>query len=144
MMMEIQIEDINTLNPATITTTTATTGVDGAGGAGVRHQVNVGESGDTLSGSVYLTLVLQHSTDNSNWSDVTDAEYAVDGTNSAFDASDGSFAVIDAAAEDDVLCSISYIGPNRYSRVNIELTGTHSNGIPVSGTAVTGYLRKQP
>ena len=35
-----------------------------------------------------------------------------------------------------------YIGGKRYSRVQIDLTGTHTNGIPAAALAVLGHAEQ--
>lgn len=97
---------------------------------------NVGESGDTLSGSVYLELEVEDSADNTTFADAVDADVkdTVTGTNT------GTFALVDDATEDDAVYSCEYTGTERYVRPVINLTGTHTNGIPVSIIAIqTGY-----
>lgn len=94
--------------------------------------VNVGESNDTLSGSVYLELEVEHSDDNSAWSDCanTDISSSVTGTNT------GTFAKIDDAAEDATVYSVAYLGRKRYVRVVVNVTGTHTNGTPLAASAI--------
>lgn len=92
----------------------------------------IGESGDTLSGSVKVELEIEDSADDSSFSDAADADVEgfVAGTN------DGCFAVIDAAAEDDAVFKATYHGPERYVRPVINITGTHTNGIPIGILAI--------
>jgi hypothetical protein len=92
----------------------------------------VGESGDTLSGSVYLELELEHSDDDSTFADCTDAMV----TNSVTGNNTGTFGKVDAAAEDDALFMAEYKGNKRYVRPVISLTGTHTNGVPVAIVAL--------
>ena len=89
--------------------------------------VNVGNSGDTLSGSVYIELEVETSDDGSTWADAADADLSssVTGTNT------GTFAKIDAPAEDSAIFTVSYLGRERYVRVIANLTGTHTNGCPI-------------
>lgn len=92
-------------------------------------EFNIGNSGDTLSGSVYAELEIQTSDDNSTWVAAADADLsatAVTGTNT------GTIAVINAPAEDSLLIGTAYLGRERYVRGVVNLTGTHSNGIPVA------------
>lgn len=99
----------------------------------------VGVSGDTLSGSVKVELEVQHSLDDgagapAAWVACADADLlnSVTGTNT------GTFAVIDDAAEDDAVYATGYVGGRRFVRVVANLTGTHTNGIPLSAVAVLG------
>lgn len=128
-----------TLDPAVRTADANATGVDGRGYASVIHQVHMGASGDTLSGSVYVEYELEHSDDNSSWSDCADTDLqnpdtgesgAVTGNNT------GTFAKVDDAAEDSTLLAIRYVGTKRYSRVVVNVTGTHTNGFPVGAVAL--------
>jgi len=121
------------LDPAVTTATANTTGLDLAGTYGAMINVLIGESGDTLSGSVKWDLILQDSSDNSSWSAVTDNKYV----SFADVDSSGIYATIDAAAEDDANYPIGYHGPNRYVRVAVTKTGTHTNGTPIGATGIT-------
>jgi len=103
--------------------------------AGLGFIVNVGESGDTLSGSVSWTITLQESSDNSSFSAAADAdvELWLNGTRQSSNS-----VVIDAAAEDDAVIHVLYKGHEEYAAINIAKTGTHTNGTPFS---VTGLRR---
>lgn len=118
--------------------------VDHAGAHGVMHAAVIGNSADTLSGTVYWTITLEHSDDDSSWAAVDDASHVVDELNSSFNASTGALAVIDAPAEDTITVAAHYVGPKRYSRVVIDATGSHSSGTPVAALAVTSHHRKKP
>ena len=104
---------------------------------GAMALVNVGASGDTLSGSVKVDLILQDSDDNSSFSAVTDQNLVTDGT---VDSS-GIFATIDADGEDESVYYIGYVGGKRYLRVFADFTGTHTNGMPLSATIIKGFPR---
>lgn len=94
----------------------------------VRHVVDLGNSGDTLSGSVKIELEVQHSDDDSTWVACADTDItgAVAGTNT------GTYAVIDAPAEDSAIFTTEYIGGKAYTRTVLNVTGTHTNGTPIS------------
>jgi hypothetical protein len=134
-----------TLKSQTITTDTTTTAVNTEDCHGVRHIANIGDSGDTLSGSVKLDVKLQHSPDNSAWSNVTDAEHVAVPSTQTFTADNsGILATIDDGAEDDTIVQADYIGPYQYSRLSFDLTGTHTNGIVVGAVAQKTHPRKLP
>ena len=96
----------------------------------------VGESGDTLSGSVYIELELEESNDDSSFTDCADADV----TNTVSGNNTGTFAKIDAAAEDQAIYMCEYKGSKRYVRPVVNVTGTHSNGTPIGIMAVrAGY-----
>ena len=120
------------VDPATITSDTDGSSVDMLGYNWVTFMALVGESGDTLSGSVKIELEVEESDDDSSFTDVADAELQnyVAGTN------DGCFAVVDAAAEDDAVFKATYRGNARYIRPVINLTGTHTNGTPIGIVAI--------
>jgi hypothetical protein len=115
---------------------TPANGVDMTGYNGLVLMANVGESGDTLSGSVYLELQVQHSDDDSTYTAATDAMLSTAVTGSAT----GTAAKIDAAAEDSVTVAVGVKDPTqyRYWRMIANLTGTHTNGIPVGIDAIQG------
>ena len=102
---------------------------------GVLLVADVGASGDVLSGSVKVELEVEESDNGTAWTDAADADLttAVTGTNT------GTFAVIDDPAEDSAVYATAYKGNKRYVRVVANLTGTHTNGIPVGVVAVKGY-----
>jgi hypothetical protein len=106
--------------------------VDRKGYDGVLFQWSIGVSGDTLSGSVYSELELEHSDDNSTFTDCADANLSasVTGNNT------GTAAKIDDAAEDDVIVTVAYLGTKRYVRPVYNITGTHTNGTPTSCVAI--------
>ena len=106
------------VDPVVVTADTNSTAIDTQFDNGAMLIVNVGESGDTLSGSVKFDYILQDSTDNASFSAVTDTKSV---TYVTVDSS-GIFATIDAAAEDDAVHVIGYVGPNRYVRVVIDAT----------------------
>ena len=91
-------------------------------------EFTVGVSGDTLSGSVYANLEVQHSDDDSTFAAVANADL----TTSVTSDNVGTIAKVDAAAEDDAVFRARYIGKKRYVKCVLNLVGTHTNGIPVS------------
>jgi hypothetical protein len=112
---------------ATVTADQDCTAIDLKGYQSCGVDVVVGNSADTLSGSVYFLLEMEHSDDNSTWTDCADADIrdAVTGTNT------GTFAKIDAPAEDSAVFSVQYVGSKRYCRAVINAVGTHTNGTPI-------------
>lgn len=101
---------------------------------------NVGISLDTLSGSVYLEVEAQHSNDGSTWAAIPDAQLRKqDGTAGTVTGTNvGTLALINDPAEDDVAIGpVGYLGDNKYVRTYMNITGTHSNGIPVASQILT-------
>lgn len=134
-MQKEQVSDfkvVHCLTPATRTADANGTAVDTQGYGSVSFFALFGASGDTLSGSVYAEVELEESDDNSTFTDVADADVvtAVTGTNT------GTIAVVNDPAEDDQTYKAGYIGGKRYVRPVYNVTGTHSNGMPVAVIAV--------
>lgn len=121
--------DIPAVKTATVTGTT----IDLLGAEAALVMIHFGNSGDTLSGSVYWTPKLQESPDDSTWNDVA-----------AGDLINTELAVIDAPAEDSTIQSVGYKGEDRYIRAVITATGTHTNGTPIGITALLSHKRRQP
>jgi len=128
------VKEVTTKLAAVFTATENFVSVDHTNFNGVDQVINVGQSGDTLSGSVYIELILEDSDDNSVWTPVTDNDCVL---GPQVD-SNGVFDLIDDAAEDEKTISIGYRGIKRYSRVVAQFTGTHTNGTPLAGVAVLG------
>ena len=102
--------------------------------------VNMGNSADTLSGSVYIYLELQDSADGITYAACADADIS----NPITGAVTGTFALIDAPSEDTTLFKTSYKGTKRYLKVNVNFVGTHTTGTPVSVTAIKGSADFKP
>lgn len=122
------------LDPAVVTADANCSSVDLKNYGVCRFLVAVGESGDTLSGTVYIELEVEESDDDSSFTDVANAHLSASVTG----ANVGTFAKIDAPAEDDALYTVEYRGHKRYARVVVNVTGTHTNGTPIAVVAALG------
>jgi hypothetical protein len=117
--------------------TTEGTGVavDLKGYEGALVLFNIGNSLDTLSGSVYVTLSVQDSDNGSTgWADLASTKYRID---------EGSL-LIDDPAEDSIQTAVTVLagaGVKRYIRPLITFTGTHTNGFPIGATVIKGFPR---
>lgn len=129
-------------NPEVLTADKNGVTFDMQGFESLMAMVQVGVSGDTLSGSVFLELILQHGDlqDGSDAVAVTSADDVLPGTALPL----GVFATIDDPAEDDAVHTVGYRGTKRYVRVVVDLTGTHTNGIPVAVVGIKGDASNQP
>lgn len=128
---------IKTITPIVGNNTSEGTGVgvDLAGFEGALMIAHVGISGDTLSGSVYMTVAFQDSdASGSGYANIPAAQL-LGGANDV---------VIDDAAEDDVIIARSYIGNKQYVRVLITFTGTHTAGTPIQAQVTKGFPRHAP
>lgn len=119
---------VSQLLPSLIRTADATSAtLDLAGYDAAEVTVNVGASGDTLSGTVYWDFILQESTDGTVFSAVADADCLSKG-NALTTVTDGVFATVDSTDDDNTTYKIGYGGGKRYLHVKADATGTHSNG----------------
>lgn len=122
------------LAPVNATTSKTSSTIDMQGFSSANIVFAIGLSADTLSGSVYWTLKLQHSDTDSNYADVTDAE------TSNGDAS----IVINSGSLDETSYKIGYSGGKRYVQAVIAATGSHSSGTPVAIVALKGDATYTP
>lgn len=133
--MDLQNETTQTLILAPIVKNADAnlTEADQAGFRDLVFQVSVGASADTLSGSNYIELEVEHSdVSGSGFVDCADADIqsSVTGTTT------GTFALINATDEDDTLYTVQYIGGKEFVRVVLNFTGTHTTGTPIGVVAV--------
>lgn len=133
------LKTVQSLDPAVTTSARSGAPIDRQGFEAVEHIVLFGASDDTLSSTLKTEAKLEASEDGANWAAVTDAK-AVNGTVSAA----GVFATVDAAAKAQKEYRIGYVGNARYSRVTLALTGTHTNGMPVSALAILARAHVKP
>jgi len=116
------------------------TGIDLKGFSSAALIVNCGANGDTFSSSVKTNLQIEHSDDNSTFTDVTSNTDVTGGT---VDSS-GTFMTIDADGEMGKTYGIGYVGGKRYIRVVIDIVGTHSNGSIYGAVVAKGTPRSGP
>ena len=100
--------------------------------------------GDTLSSSVYFEVSLEHSDDDSTYTDCVQAD-VINGT---IDAG-GIWLKLDGTTGGDPDTTggdwqIGYVGGKRYLRLVLAKTGTHTNGTPISGVIVKSRPRVAP
>jgi len=128
------------IDPANTTADVDGSSIDLLGYGSALIVVSVGETGDTLDADNYIELELEESDNDSTFTDVDDADLrdAVDGTN------DGTFALINAADEDDSVYFCQYTGSKRYVRPVINVTGTHSTGTPIGAIGIRGLPKYPP
>jgi hypothetical protein len=128
------------LKPAVINSDTSSSAIDMAGYQELLAVVNVGLSADTLNGSNYIYLELQHSDTDSGYAACADADIV----NPVTGANTGTFAKIDDPAEDETVYFTAYKGNKRYLKVVVNFTGTHSTGTPIGITAIKGQAGAMP
>ncbi len=116
------------LHPVNSTATKTSSAIDLQGFYSSIIVFAIGQSGDTLSGSVYWTLKLQHSDDDSTYADVP-----LTGLLNATQT-----VVVDSAAKDRTAYGFGYLGGKRYVKAVATPTGTHSVGTPIGVIALKG------
>ena len=137
---ENNIAHTQLVDPAAATADVTSASVDMLGYGSVAFYVLVGATGDTLDGSNYIELEIQDSADDSTFAAVADVEI----TNSVTGTNTGTFALINAATEDDAVYMTEYKGSERYVLVEVNVTGTHTNGTPIGVLALRGNPQIAP
>lgn len=140
LVSELQVDQL--LEPAaSISVDTNSAEVDMQGFNSLAILGNIGESEDTLSGSVEIELKLEES-------DVSGSGFTAVADEDIIDAvagvAVGTFAHIDAPGEDDQVYKVGYRGHKRFVRAAVDFIGTHTNGTPISFTAIRGHANKVP
>jgi len=98
---------------------------------------DIGVSGDTLSGSVKFQPILKEADQDSGYTAVDSSDYITPGWATAF-------GLVDDATEDAVLMAAVYKGDKKFAKVDIDTTGTHTVGTPVSVIAICYRHRNVP
>lgn len=105
--------------------------IDRQGYEGLAFILNIGTNTDA---NAEFTVLVEHG-DEANLSDaVAVADTGLNGTE--------ALASFTAAADDDSVRKIGYVGGKRYTRVTITPSGNDSGNIFVSGVAVLGYAEQ--
>jgi hypothetical protein len=88
-----------------------------------------------------VDFVLEHSTDNSAWAAVAQADVlgATVATGGIVRSLIAAKAAIDAAPTE-----LSYIGGRRYIRLTADFSGTHATGTPMTAFAIRGLSESLP
>lgn len=130
------------------TTQTPTNGVDLKGFDSAEFVIHVGTVTNIAnSPQPSWAFKLQDSADDSTFADVTDSNFVLVGSAqsplAAPNSSTGVFLTIDAAAEDDKIYRVGYVGPKRYVRVVATAANT-PGGTPLSVAAILGHAGQTP
>ncbi|MDO8838515.1 MAG: hypothetical protein Q7V31_06260 [Parvibaculum sp.] len=134
------IATVQTLDPAVTTISRYGAPVDRRGFAAVEHIVCIGTTGETLSPALSIACAIEVSENGGDWQPVTAAHEVLGGTPDE----NGVFATIDDVAGDQRDYRIGYVGPARYSRVAVVLTGTHEEGTPIAALALLAHAHLKP
>ena len=106
--------------------------------------VHLGNSGDTLSGSVFIELEMEESDDGSVWNKVSNAQMEVPDSAQKGTEGDGVWQKVDAPALDDQVYKADYLGHKKFARLVLDFTGTHTNGIDLSASYLAGKALAEP
>jgi hypothetical protein len=98
---------------------------------------DIGNSADTLSGSVYWTLSLTEC-------DTSGGTYTAVAAADILGWAGAATYVIDAPAEDTLAVKVGYAGGKQYVKAVATATGTHSTGTPIGAVAVLGLPSHAP
>ncbi|MBY0407041.1 MAG: hypothetical protein K2Q01_05065 [Rickettsiales bacterium] len=121
-------------NPANSTTTRTSSAIDLQGFNSLSVVVCMGQTGDTLSGSIFWTLKLTHSNDDVSYTDVPASEIL----------SGVATAVINSNSLDETAYSFGYCGTRRYVKAVATPSGTHTTGTPIGMVALRGHPAYAP
>lgn len=130
------IKLVQSLAPAVRTADANGDGVDLKGFEAAAIVVDSGAEGVTLSSSVKIEFELEHSDDNTTFTDVAQADVI-----GATLGSNGLFLTLDDNAESPQISEIGYVGGKRYVRVVANFSGTHGTGTPLSAFVILGKPR---
>jgi hypothetical protein len=122
------------LNPVTSSTTKTSSTIDLQGFNSADVIFAIGASGDTLSGSLFWTLKLQHSDDDSVYTDTALADL----NNTALTV------VVNSSSLDKTAYGFGYQGGKRYLKGIATPTGTHTNGTPIGIFALRDAAAYKP
>lgn len=132
------IKLVQSLAPAVRTADANGDGVDRQFYEGVTIVVDTGAEGITLSSTNKIEFELEHSDDDSTYSDMSSSD--VNGTL----GTNGLFLTLDADAETPQISEIEYVGNKRYVRVVANFSGTHGTGTPIGASVILHKPRHAP
>ena len=132
--LSAKLKFIAVLIAQTVAASVNSTGVDCADFGSMLFLINVGSF--SFTGTNKITVKLQVSDDNTNWSDAAAEDmYVIEGAAP-------TYIVLDATGEDSKVYALEYRGTHRYARVALVVGGTVS--VPVAITSVGGYSELMP
>ena len=131
---------VQSLAPAARDADANGTGVDLQGFESATLVIDAGIEGITLSTTNKIEIELEHSDDNSTFTDVTSSADVIGATPD----SSGVVATFDANTEIPAVATVGYIGGKRYIRAIANFSGTHGSGTPLSVSVIKSHARKNP
>lgn len=136
------ISPITLIAPATLNADNTPTSVDLRGFMSAAVMLYVGPGGITFSGTNKIEFVLQHSDDNSAWSNVASAD--VVGAPAGPVISGGIVRALVAAKAAEDITKLSYVGGKRYIRLTADFSGTHGTGTLITAFVIRGNPEQAP
>ena len=127
---------VQSLAPAVRDADANGTGVDLQGFESATVLIDMGAEGITLSTTNKIEIELEHSDDDSTYTDVAAGD--------VIGASSGTIATFDDNSEIPAVSSVGYIGGKRYIRAVANFSGTHGTGTPVAVSVVKSHARSNP
>ena len=131
---------VQSIAPKSPTSDETGTGVDLQGFESATLVIDAGIEGITLSTTNKIEIELEHSDDNSTFTDVTASADVIGATPD----SSGVVATFDANTEIPAVATVGYIGGKRYIRAIANFSGTHGSGTPLSVSVIKSHARKNP
>ena len=138
---------VSVFGPITVAADQTAIVIDRQGFESLTFAAAIGIGGITFDGSNYIEWTLEHSDDNVTYSNIALTDIIgkdiptsiVTGQNGASVLK--SFKAAQAAA---AVFEYGYIGGKRWTRFDIEFTGTHGAGTPMCITAIKGSANIKP
>ena len=131
---------VQSLAPAARSSDADGTGVDLQGFESATIVIDMGAEGITLSSTNKIEIELEHSDDNSTFTDVTSSADVIGATPD----SNGVIATFDDVAEAPAVSTVGYIGGKRYIRAVANFSGTHGTATPLAVSVIKGHARSNP
>jgi hypothetical protein len=131
---------VQSIAPVTASSDATGTGVDLQGFESATVVIDAGIEGITLSTTNKIEIELEHSDDDSTYTDVTSSADVIGATPD----SSGVVATFDANTEIPAVATVGYIGGKRYIRAIANFSGTHGTGTPLSVSVIKSHARKNP
>lgn len=110
----------------------------------VTYAIQFGAEGDTIDGTTYFQLEMEHSDDDgagspASWTNCGASDVLVpEDMTVVLDGTDSIVALINAVGELPVTVKVGYVGGKYHSRLVLNKEGTHTNGTPVAAVAILG------
>ncbi|GGD42579.1 hypothetical protein [Aureimonas glaciei] len=113
--------------------------VDRLGFGTVTFALSIGAGGDTFTGTKRIDIVAEHSDDGTSFAPIPPEQ--LDGL-----IGDGAGVALSlrSAHAAATVHKVAYIGDKRYSRLSVDIVGTHAAGTPVAVLALLGQPQSLP